>query len=490
MKFIEQSEKSQLNEITDGQLSCVYQDIHQYFQKIRAFFEQKNISPDDTVVLESGNSLPGALTLLYLLEEGRSFLLIPGQTTVDNSNNFQEYFPLFCKYKIRAGYTGSEHYADFCPDKLLHVSVNEKYSGRHRNMHPDPKLYLRTSGSTGSPKMAVHSHVRLKKNAQNCVKRLGLHSDSRIAIPVPVAHMFGLGAAFLPAVAVGASVDLQAGANLLRYLQREREFNPDTAFMTPVFCETLVKGRRTSRPYRLTVTAGDRFRGEDTFSRYESLFGCLINLYGSTEMGAMSAACPDDPPDMRSRTAGRPMDGVKMRLEKQKDENSDEIPGTGILWCRHSYGFEGYIDEEGKSTGQFAKEQDGWFCTGDLGKIREDACIEVLGRKDHSVNRDGLLLYFADVENAVKGIDGIEAVAVMSGGKSIRGEKISAFCVPVRGSGISESQVRTSCFDIMPRRAVPDEIIFLKSFPMLPSGKIDRQKLSEMVSGQIHNESD
>ena len=91
--------------------------------------------------------------------------------------------------------------------------------------------------------MAVHSHTKLRENARNCVQRLTLNCDARIAIPVPLFHMYGLGAAFLPAVAVNASIDLQRGANLIRYLQREREFNPNVVFMTPVFCETLLKGR-------------------------------------------------------------------------------------------------------------------------------------------------------------------------------------------------------------------------------------------------------
>ena len=482
MKFIDQSATSRMNEITDGHMTCVYRDIPEHFEQIRAFFQQKDIQTDDTIVLECSNTLPGALTLLYLLEEGYSFLLIPKPAADKASvNDFPGYFPPLCGYKIRTIPVRNEGPADFLPDHFLEVIANEKQSDTRRNVHADPRLYLRTSGSTGTPKMVVHSHTRLKKNAENCVLRLGLDNDHRVAIPVPIAHMFGLGAAFLPAVSVGASVDLQAGANLLRYLQREREFDPDTVFMTPVFCETLLKGRRAARPYRLTVTAGDRFRGQDTFSGYESLFGCLVNLYGSTEMGAMTAGSPDDPGDMRAQTAGSPMPDVQMRMEKLNAENHDEMSDVGILWCSHPYGFEGYADEDGNPVAQSPEASDDWFCTKDLGRIREDGSVEVLGRNDHSVNRDGLLVYFADVEDAIRTIDGIETVAVMSQGESRRGARLAAFCVPARAADMNEAQMRSSCFDLMPNRAVPDDIIFLRSLPLLPSGKVDRQKLTQMV---------
>jgi hypothetical protein len=87
--------------------------------------------------------------------------------------------------------------------------------------------------------------------------------------------MYGLAAAFLPGVVVGASINLQKGANLLRYLGREKEFVSNVTFLTPTFCQTLLKGRKSPRAYKLTVVAGDGLR-EHTFTKYESSFGCLV----------------------------------------------------------------------------------------------------------------------------------------------------------------------------------------------------------------------
>jgi acyl-coenzyme A synthetase/AMP-(fatty) acid ligase len=185
--------------------------------------------------------------------------------------------PRFCRYRITTENFAAGHTVDLKrPEQFFCLLENEDWADDSEGLNnASPKIYLQTSGSTGSPKMAAHLHTKLMGNAFNCVERLGLTSEDRIAIPVPIFHMYGLAAAFLPGVVVGASIDLQKGANLLRYLEREKEFVPNVTFLTPTFCQTLLKGRKSPRAYKLTVVAGDGFR-EDTFTKYESSFGCLV----------------------------------------------------------------------------------------------------------------------------------------------------------------------------------------------------------------------
>jgi acyl-coenzyme A synthetase/AMP-(fatty) acid ligase len=416
--------------------------------------------------------------LLYLLEGGYSFLLL--DKVVCDAQDKKSTLPRFCRHRVVVeGLVGDRSGIDLrYPEEFLSVVENEGWIGdRHRASHTSPKLYLQTSGSTGNPKMAAHSYAKLMGNALNCVHRLGLEGGDRIAIPVPITHMYGLGAAFLPGVAMGASIDLQKGANLLRYLQREKEFVPNVSFMTPAFCETLLKARKSPRTYKLTVVAGDRLK-EDTFTLYQSRFGCLVKLYGSTEMGAIAAASPHEPSQVRSQTVGKPMSGVQMLLEEGTGESVAEMEGVGELWCQHEYGFEGYVDDRGNPV--FQDTQDDWFRTKDLGRIWADGHLEVLGRCDHSVNRDGLLVLFSDVEKAIESIEGIESVVVISKGESQRGKGIVAYCVLTQAAEMTEVDIRSACFEKLPRRTVPDQIWIVKSLPTLPNGKVDRPKLIGM----------
>lgn len=467
---------SQTNILTDGKLTCSYQDIPEIFDGLQSYFALQGIDTDACLALECENSLPDALILLYLLEKGYSFLLLPKVKTPLVLAQSQ-YIPRFCRYRvITQNLTSNGSVFDLrSSHQLCHLVENDQWIGNYsQSNNAYQKLYLQTSGSTGNPKIVVHDVSKLLDNARNCIKRLSLHRNDRIAVPVPIAHMYGLGAAFLPAMMARASIDLQQGANLIRYLQRERVFNPNIAFMTPTFCQTLLKGRRSKRQYKLTVAAGDRFRS-DSFAHYESRFGCLVSLYGSTEMGAIAAADPKDPFELRAQTVGQPMPGVELRLEAQPIESAASIEGVGTLWCRHDYGFEGYVDESGKLYSQL--NHGDWFCTNDLARMRTDGCIEVLGRGDHSVNRNGLLVFLTEIEQAMEAITDIEQVIVVTQGDRPRGQGITAYCILAKGAKMTETEIRAACFRLLPRHAIPDLIAIVSSLPRLPTGKVDRQKL-------------
>ncbi|MEA5469641.1 class I adenylate-forming enzyme family protein [Spirulina sp. 06S082] len=476
MKFINDS--SSISLLADGQLTHSYLQIPDTFEQLDFFFANHNIDRGDRLALECVNSVPSALVLLYFLEREYSFFLFP--KTANISEEDRPEIPLFCRYGLRIDLAAdAENEVLLHPDRWLKIWENDGWVGANPVSEvSNPTLYVRTSGSTGNPKLVAHSHAKLRDNVLNCVQRLHLKNGDRIAIPVPIFHMYGLGAAFLPGVMVGASIDLQKGANLLRYLQREREFNPNVAFMTPIFCETLLRGRRSPRPYRLTVAAGDRVR-EDTFKQYNDRFGCLVKLYGSTEMGAIAAGSPDDTLEVRDRTVGQPMPGVQMRLEKQSLEEGEGMEDTGELWCLHNCGFDSYVDLKGNSL---PSETGDWFRTKDFGRIGKYG-LEVIGRCDHSVNRNGLLVFFAEVEKAMESIAEIEKVIVVSKGESQRGKKLFAYCIPTKETKVevTASEIRSHCFDLLPRHAIPDEIIIEKMLPLLPNGKVDRQKLTQRV---------
>ena len=471
MKFISEELSNQI--LTDGQLTCSYHDFKGICQAIQQFLAAREVTPEFAVVLECENSLAVAVVLLSLLEGNYSVLLLPKSSEPTTTSSFAGDIPNFCHYKLIVENIVQDIAALQNPEPWLKIAKNDAPSP-YKPDHNQPKLYMRTSGSTGKPKITVHSHQNLKQNILNCVKRLNLTQEDRIAIPVPLYHMYGLGAAFLPGIAVGAGIDLQKKANLLRYLQRERVFEPNVAFMTPIFCETLNKGRRSPRPYRLTITAGDRLR-PNTLATYESRFGCLVQLYGSTEMGAIAAGSPDAPQEIRATTVGKPLDKVKVRL--QIDETIPEaMKDVGKLWCQHQYGFEGYIDESGNAIP--INDDSGWFSTKDLGKITSDGEIEVLGRFDFSVNRDGLLVFFSDVEKVINTIAGVDSAVVVSGKEGQRGKELVAYCILESDNQSTATDIRAACFDLLPRRAVPDQLSIVKSFPLLPNGKIDRQQLA------------
>lgn len=443
----------------DGQWECAYHDFPQVFERLQSVFENAGIQSENVIALECENSLPAALTLMFLLENGYRFALLPKKSSKSAGNTAS--IPQMCHFALEV------NSVSLTPSEFLRIESNQNFVPGDETKGIE-KLYLRTSGSTGIPKLAEHEHDRLKGNADNCVERLKLKSNDRIAIPVPIYHMFGLGAALLPAAAIGASVDLQKGANILSFLQHEKQFQPNMAFLTPIFCEILLK-RRSFRKYQLTVVAGDRMRGT-TFSDYEEKCGNLVQLYGSTEMGAIAAGSPDDTLKVRSTSVGRPMNGVQLRTGGSMD-----------LWCSHPCGFEKYVDETGTPLDVSPFDEQGWFSTKDLGTVHEDGTLEVKGRADHSVNRDGLLVFFADIEKKLCQIPGIEMAVIIAGGEEKRGRKLTACCVASPKATMETTEIRNACNELLPKHAVPDEFVLRKELPLLGNGKVDRQMLENLI---------
>lgn len=476
--------------ITDGQFTCPYSKILGIFEYLRSLFEERRIGIADCIALECDNSVASVLVLLFLLESGYRFLLLSKNVqTAESMLSLPPSIPNFCRYQIRVESLndngkegGLEHL-----DRALSIAANEQWVECEAARGT---LYMQTSGSTGVPKIVVHSHAKLRENALNCVQRFGLSHEDRVVIPVPIYHMYGLGAALLPSLAVGASIDLQKGTNLLRYLQREREFDPNVAFLTPAFCETLAKGRKSPRSYKLTVAAGDRIR-EDTFSRYEAKCGCLVKLYGSTEMGAIAAGSPDEAMEVRLQQVGLPMSGVQIRVEPSATASleplSDYSQKMGELWCHHPAGFDGYVDQVGLPIQFHPDFQEHWFRTKDLAQLEPDNRLTVLGRCDRSVNRDGLLVPFSEVEQAIETLAGIESVIVEAQGESQRGKGLVAYCVLTKETTLSEVEIRAFCFKILPKYAIPDQVVILNALPLLQNGKVDRQKLISMTAADAMN---
>ena len=468
--------------ITDGVRSTSYGEMPSLFAALDELLCSRQIAPGYPLAFECSRSTFGAVTLLYLLSRGYDFLLAPAVGPRYQIPEGTQRSPGFCRYRLTIDAAEGTGNLEF-PETFLKIEdMPDRTSGAHLKHDPEaPQLYLRTSGSTASPKIAVHSHLEMLRNALGCVHRFELSAADRIAIPVPLFHMYGLGAAFLPGFLAGASIDLlQGNVNILTYMDRERRFDPTVAYLTPALCGMFVSVRRSERPYRLAVTAGDRLP-EGTLEAFESRFGTLINLYGSTELGAIATTVPGTPADERGASVGALLPGVEVRVEAAgTDLEEDEV---GELFCRHRHGFCGYVDQDGEPFDDGSEprlDAEGWFRTGDLAKMPAGGRgnLEILGRCDLSVNRDGLLVPFADVEAAISSLDGIEQVGIASHGQGKRGQRIVAFCVLAEGSESTAEEIRRRCF-ALPVQMIPEEVVLIDAMPTLPNGKMDRRNLSK-----------
>ena len=473
LEAMARSSASQNNILTDGQFTLTYAALPRLLAEMDDYFARQGSGRSGCLAVECPNTVPGALTLLYLLEQEISFVLLPPSEQGDQTSAWKP-IPQFCQDRLVVKRAPVEAGAEWViPENFLLLESNRNYQPpADPNLHRPGYLFLRTSGSMGTSKLVVHTHATLLANAQGCVEQYQYTSADRLTLPVPIAHMYGLGVGFLPAILAGASLDLQDQTNLFRYLAHEKRFSPTMTCVTPTLCAMLLKGFKTPRRYRLAITATQRIN-EATFRAFDqAIGGSFVNQYGSSEMGAIAVCAPDDDLAAKATTIGKPFPGVKLKVSAL-DEALDD---GGELFCQHPVGFVGYVDESGAWLHR--QSPAAWYRTGDLAECLPNGYFQITGRAGNSMNRRGYLVHFADIERGMEQMTGLEQVIVV-GKEEV--ERLTAFCVLSNKVQFTDAQVREQSFQLLPNYAIPDEVRLLDALPLLPTGKVDRQKLTAMV---------
>jgi acyl-coenzyme A synthetase/AMP-(fatty) acid ligase len=452
----------------DAATQITYADLMRYFNALDKYFVTHKIKPTDCIAFECANTTAALIVLLALFYRGQHFLLLPSEGNALKEPGFKPSIPEFCKIHLTVGTLNS---ASTCEPETLVKGVNSYHNllfnqvAYKRLDLSEPKLLLRTSGSMGDAKMVVFTHAKLLANAKNCVSRFGLDKNSRVTITVPIFHLYGLGAGLIPALIAGAFIDLQADTNILRFMDHQRRFKPNVVYLNPTLCAMLVKMRRKNQqPFKQTISAGAAL-ATTLHQQYQTHFGTLTNLYGSTEMGAAATTTNEQ------TTLLYPMSGVKITIDENKR-----------LYCSHPHAFNGYINSQGEDITISVSP----YSTGDIAKILDKGCFELIAREANSCNRAGFLVQFNDIENALLEIEAVIQVLVLSSNEeTLRGQKLYAFCQLDHERPFAENQaevIRQACFKLLPRYAVPDEIILRQSLPLLANGKIDRQTLKQSIT--------
>ncbi|MEO1369011.1 MAG: AMP-binding protein, partial [Acidobacteriota bacterium] len=212
--------------LSDARRRVTYAEVPALLDRIDEVLKRRGVDPSrSALALECSQSVAGALALLHALHRGHSVVLLP-----EPDEKVPRSIPSFCTHVITATEAPADAAGDAFPGSHLRVTAHEGHvAGSVVDGFAGPDIYLRTSGSTAASKLARMSHGKWLDNAAAAGERWGIRAAERIAIPVPIFHAYGLGAAFLPGMLAGASMDLVADFNILRYLEREKSFHPTVA---------------------------------------------------------------------------------------------------------------------------------------------------------------------------------------------------------------------------------------------------------------------
>ena len=343
----------------------------------------------------------------------------------------------------------------------------------------DLAALLYTSGTTGQPKGAMLTHANLFSNAQVLHEAWGFREGDVLLHMLPIFHTHGLFVACHTALLNGSPIIFCPrfdAAEACRLLPRA------TVFMgVPTFYVRLLReagfGKKQCANVRLFVS-GSAPLLEQTFEEFRDRTGhTILERYGMTECG-MSTSNPLDS-ERRAGTVGLPLPGVDLRVAG--DDGAPAGSGeVGEIEFKGPNVFSGYWRMPEKTAEEFTA--DGYFRSGDLGRIGEDGYIAIVGRGKDLVISGGFNVYPKEVELLIDKLDGVMESAVVGLPHPDFGEQVTA--VVVRESGTTEPG-QQSVIDVLKTDLagykVPKQVFFVSELPRNSMGKVQKSVLREQL---------
>jgi acyl-CoA synthetase (AMP-forming)/AMP-acid ligase II len=337
----------------------------------------------------------------------------------------------------------------------------------------DLAVVLFTSGSSGPPKAVLHTHRGLVYKARTMAAVHGLGAGDAVLMPAPLAHISGLlNGVLVPGVAGMKTVLMarwqpDAAIELIEQEHVTFMIGPPTFFISLMEAETFSAAGVAS--LRL-ISSGGAGVTPAFVARASSSLGCRVKrTYGSTEAPTITTSGPDDPTDRAAETDGRATGEAEVRICDPSSGQAVAGGDIGEVWLRGPEVFVGYVAADANHD---AFSDDGWFRTGDLGRL-EAGWLTITGRMKDVIIRGGENISAAELEAVLEANPDVSQAVVVGVPDDRYGQRVCAFVVAVTPFDLN--RVRSW----MEERGVtrfkwPEGVVQVESLPLLAAGKVDR----------------
>ncbi len=355
----------------------------------------------------------------------------------------------------------------------------------------DLAFLIYTSGSTGEPKAVMQTHRNMLHNVLRQSRCLDLRADDRYALLASIGGGQGIGvvwAALLNGATVCPFAVSERGvAELPAWFDRHGvNVLACSSTLFRNFVRTL-SGRRLSGIRLVRLASEPALRGDlEAHCRHFAEDCVLVNTLSSSETGNITCAriAPDLDVADGLLPVGRPSEGMDVTLIDR--EGAEVPPGqVGEIVVRSKYLSPGYWQDETQTAIRFSSESRDpatrIFRTGDLGRLRPDGLLTVVGRTDLQVKVRGNRVGVEEVERAIAALAEVTAVAVGARTAARGDTHLTGYVVAREGSATTVSALREELRTTLPEHAIPTAFVFLDSLPVTPHGKVDRARLASLA---------
>ncbi len=349
----------------------------------------------------------------------------------------------------------------------------------------DPGLIIYTSGTTGRPKGAILTQENLVHDAQNIISIWEIMESDILCHALPLFHVHGLCFALHTALIAGSHVlllDAFADETVTAILARGVEGCMPSVFMAvPSMYARMMEYLREQTPsfehMRLWTSGSAPLPAKD-FERIKSVFGKEpVEREGMTETG-MNFSNPLSG-TRKPGSIGIPLPGLQVRIVDPQSFN-DVAPGeTGEFWLQGPAITPGYWRKPNETTKAFV---DGWFRSGDLGRVDEEGYYYLTDRIKHIIISGGENISPKEVEAVINRYEGVFESCVVGIPDEKWGETVAAAVVPKYGQGqdIGGENLRQHCKRHLHNWKCPKKILFVNDLPRNTMGKVLKEQVKKL----------
>jgi len=357
------------------------------------------------------------------------------------------------------------------PDRFETVDRNED----------DLAAFLYTSGTTGRSKGAMLTQKNLLSNAETLAEYWRFSAADVLLHALPIFHTHGLFVATNIALLTGGAMIFLPKFDIDRIIAH---LPRATAMMgVPTFYTRLLDDPRLTRDMvshmRLFISGSAPLLAE-THEQFEARTGHrILERYGMTETN-MNTSNPYDG-DRRAGTVGFPLPGVELKVTDADTGASLPQGEIGQIEVRGPNVFKGYWQMPEKTAADL--RADGFFITGDLGRVDADGYVHIVGRNKDLIISGGYNIYPKEVELLLDDQPGVLESAVIGVPHPDFGETVLGILVARPGETPDLEAISASAAAALARFKQPRKLILVESLPRNTMGKVQKNLLREEYAG-------
>jgi malonyl-CoA/methylmalonyl-CoA synthetase len=445
-------------------------DLGHLSARAAAAFALRDVGPEDRVLWSCATSLASIVGLIGALRMGA--VVVPVSPSASERELNEVYRDVRAAVAfIDVGEQRKFHTKDldFCvmfPHDLNPKKKSVDIPELDRSRPDDDALIVYTSGTTGSPKGAVHTHGSLFAGVGALRLAWGWEPDDRLILSLPLFHVHGLCAGLFGTLAAGASAIVFE--RFVPELVAASAQDSTMFFGVPTMYHRLSSSGRAGElsGLRLCVSGSAPLAAELWRQLHDDAGIAVLERYGMTET-LLTLSNPLEG-ERRPGSVGTPLPGVEAALAEVDEHGIGELMVRGPSLCR------GYW-ERPEATASMTRQ--GWFATGDLASVVDDGYVTIRGRRTELIITGGHNVYPAEVEAVLGAHPSVAEIVVVGLPSPEWGESVVAFVVGTAGSP-DIAALGALADDLLAPFKRPREFRVVDELPRNALGKVIRRDLS------------